>query len=170
MLIIIFFFCIYAKKTLEFSITELAIFFLLVQITALLGSLLFGFIGDKIGIKKSLVFTIIMWTLITGAVFVTDDKNSFFIIGAFAGTFLGATQSLSRTLMAKLTPDNLKTTFFGLYALLEKSSTLLGPLTFGLVSWLSGSQKMAVLSVGFFFLVGMLLIRKVKVENKTITV
>lgn len=72
--------------------------------------------------------------------------------------------------MAKLTPDNLKTTFFGLYALLEKSSTLLGPLTFGLVSWLSGSQKMAVLSVGFFFLVGMLLIRKVKVENKTITV
>ena len=167
---IIFFSGIYAKKTLEFSITELAIFFLLVQITALLGSLLFGFIGDKIGIKKSLVFTIIMWTLITGAVFVTDDKNSFFVIGAFAGTFLGATQSLSRTLMAKLTPDNLKTTFFGLYALLEKSSTLLGPLTFGLVSWLSGSQKMAVLSVGFFFLVGMLLIRKVKVENKTITV
>ena len=101
--------------------------------------------------------------------FFTDDKNSFFIIGAFAGTFLGATQSLSRTMMAKLTPDNLKTTFFGLYALLEKSSTLLGPLTFGLVSWLSGSQKMAVLSVGFFFLVGMLLIRKVKMENKIIT-
>jgi UMF1 family MFS transporter len=168
---IIFFSGIYAaKKHWNFLSQSLQYFFYLVQITALLGSLLFGFIGDKIGIKKSLVFTIVMWILITAAVFITDGKNSFFIIGAFAGTFLGATQSLSRTMMAKLTPDNLKTTFFGLYALLEKSSTLLGPLTFGLVSWLSGSQKMAVLSVGFFFLVGMLLIRKVKVENKTITV
>jgi len=162
---IIFFSGIYAQKTLSFSITELAIFFLLVQITALLGSLLFGFIGEKIGIKKSIVFTIIMWILITIAVFVTNDKNSFFVIGAFAGTFLGATQSLSRTLMAKLTPDAMKAELFGFYSLLEKSSTLLGPLTFGLVSWLSGSQKFAVLSVGLFFLVGMLCIKKVNVKH-----
>lgn len=162
---IIFFSGIYAAKTLEFSITELAIFFLIVQITALIGSLIFGYAGDKIGIKKSLVFTIAVWILITLAVFFTNDKNSFFIIGAFAGTFLGATQSLSRAMMAQLTPDNLKATLFGFYSLLEKSSTMLGPLTFGLISWLSGSQKLAVLSVGFFFLVGMLLIRKVKVEK-----
>lgn len=167
---IIFFSGIYAAKTLEFSITELAIFFLLVQITALIGSLVFGYAGDKIGIKKSLVFTIAVWIFITLAVFFTNDKNSFFIIGAFAGTFLGATQSLSRAMMAQLTPDNLKATLFGFYSLLEKTSTMLGPLTFGLVSWLSGSQKLAVLSVGFFFLVGMLLIRKVKVETKIITV
>jgi UMF1 family MFS transporter len=162
---IIFFSGIYAAKTLEFSITELAIFFLLVQITALIGSLIFGYAGDKIGIKKSLVFTIAVWIFITLAVFFTNDKNSFFIIGAFAGTFLGATQSLSRAMMAQLTPDNLKATLFGFYSLLEKTSTMLGPLTFGLVSWLSGSQKLAVLSVGFFFLVGMLLIRKVKIEK-----
>lgn len=166
---IIFFSGIYAAKTLQFSITELAIFFLLVQITALVGSLIFGYAGDKIGIKKSLVFTIVIWIFITLAVFFTNDKNSFFIIGAFAGTFLGATQSLSRTMMATLTPDNMKATLFGFYSLLEKTSTLLGPLAFGLVSWLSGSQKLAVLSVGFFFLVGMLLIRKVKLENKIVT-
>ncbi len=166
---IIFFSGIYAAKTLSFSITELAIFFLLVQITALIGSLIFGYFGDKIGIKKSLVFTIVIWIFITLAVFFTNDKNSFFIIGAFAGTFLGATQSLSRTMMAKLTPDSMKATLFGFYSLLEKTSTLLGPLTFGLVSWLSGSQKLAVLSVGFFFLVGMLLIRKVNLETKIVT-
>lgn len=166
---IIFFSGIYAAKTLEFSITELAIFFLIVQITALIGSLIFGYAGDKIGIKKSLVFTITVWIFITLAVFFTNDKNSFFIIGAFAGTFLGATQSLSRAMMAQLTPDNLKATLFGFYSLLEKTSTMLGPLTFGLVSWLSGSQKLAVLSVGFFFLVGMLLIRKVKIEKSITT-
>lgn len=162
---IIFFSGIYAAKTLNFSITELAIFFLLVQITALIGSLLFGYMGDKIGIKKSLVSTIVIWILITLAVYFTDSKMAFFVIGAFAGTFLGATQSLSRTMMATLTPDNMKATLFGFYSLLEKTSTLLGPLAFGLVSWLSGSQKLAVLSVGFFFLVGMLLIKKVNYKR-----
>lgn len=161
---IIFFAGIYASTTLGFSITELAIFFIVVQITALIGSLLFGFIGDNIGILRSIVITLIFWCLITIFVFITNDKNSFFIIGGFAGLFLGSTQALSRTMMSKLVPFKSKTEFFGFYALLDKTSTLLGPLTFGLVSWLTGSQKFAVLSVGVFFVVGMLLLKRVK-EN-----
>jgi UMF1 family MFS transporter len=87
-------------------------------------------------------------------------------VGGFAGTFLGATQSLSRALMTKLTPFEIKTEFFGFYSLFDKTSTLLGPLTFGLVSWLSGSQKFAVLSIGVFFLFGMLLLMRVKEYNE----
>ena len=83
-----------------------------------------------------------------------------------AGLFLGATQSLSRALMAKLTPPEIKTEFFGFYALFEKTSTLLGPFTFGLVSWLSGSQTLAILSVGIFFIGGMLVLRGVKEVRK----
>ncbi len=64
--------------------------------------------------------------------------------------------------MTTLTPLEFKAEFFGFYALLDKTSTLLGPLTFGLVSWISGSQKLAVLSLGLFFVVGMLLLAKVK--------
>jgi len=161
---IIFFAGIYASTTLGFSITELAMFFIIVQITAMIGSFLFGFIGDNIGILRSIVITLIFWCLITIFVFITNDKNSFFIIGGFAGLFLGSTQALSRTMMSKLVPFKSKTEFFGFYALLDKTSTLLGPLTFGLVSWLTGSQKFAVLSVGVFFVVGMLLLKRVK-EN-----
>ena len=161
---IIFFAGIYASTTLGFSITELAMFFIIVQITAMIGSFLFGFIGDTIGILRSIVITLIFWCLITIFVFITNDKDSFFIIGGFAGLFLGSTQALSRTMMSKLVPFKSKTEFFGFYALLDKTSTLLGPLTFGLVSWLTGSQKFAVLSVGVFFVVGMLLLKRVK-EN-----
>jgi len=159
---IIFFAGIYASSTLGFDIIELAFFFLIVQITAMIGSLIFGFIGGKIGIKKSIFINLIVWTLITLSVFFTNDKTSFFIIGGFAGTFLGSCQSLSRSLMSMLTPPEFKTEFFGFYGLFEKTSTLLGPLTFGVVSWLTGSQKYAVLSVGVFFILGMLIFKKVK--------
>lgn len=159
---IIFFAGNYASSTLEFTITELAVFFLVVQITALLGSLLFGFIGDKIGVLKSIFVNLAMWSALTLAVFFTNDKLSFYIIGGFAGTFLGSTQSLSRALMASLTPEEIKTEFFGFYGLFDKTSTLLGPLTFGLVSYLTGSQKFAVLSVGVFFILGMFFLKKVK--------
>lgn len=172
---IIFFSGIYASKSLDFTMTELAIFFIIVQITAMLGSFLFGYIGDKIGVLRSIAISIIFWILIVFSIFFFIEKDSylivanfkihyFFIIGGFAGTFLGSTQALSRALMTKITPIEIKTEFFGFYALFDKTSTLLGPLTFGLVSWLTGSQKLAVLSVGAFFFLGIIMLRKVK-EN-----
>ncbi|HMS64021.1 MAG TPA: MFS transporter [Ignavibacteria bacterium] len=162
---IIFFAGIYASSTLNFTTVELAVFFLIVQFSAMIGSLLFGFLGSKIGILRSIYINLVIWTLISLAVFFTDDKMSFYIIGGVAGTFLGSAQSLSRTLMTMLTPLEFKTEFFGFYGLFEKTSTILGPLTFGLVSWLSGSQKYAVLSVGVFFILGMLQLKKVKVKE-----
>jgi UMF1 family MFS transporter len=152
----------YASSTLNFSIVDLTIFFLIVQITALGGSLLFGSLGDRIGIKRSIFINLFFWILIVLSVFFTNGKTAFYIIGGFAGTFLGSTQALSRTLMTILTPKEIKTQLFGFYALLDKTSTLLGPLTFGLVSYITGNQKIALLSVGLFFILGMLPLVKVK--------
>ena len=169
---ILFFAGIYASKTLHFDMIQLPIFFLIVQFTAMFGSLIFGFIGKKAGTKNSILSTLIIWTLIVFYIFLFIHPDSvvtiigytfhqFFIIGGFAGLFLGATQSLSRSLMAKLTPEEIKTEFFGFYALFDKTSTLLGPLTFGLVSWLTASQNLAILSVGIFFILGILVLRPV---------
>ena len=170
---IIFFSGIYASKTLNFSMTQLAIFFVIVQLTAMLGSFLFGSIGDRLGIKNSIFITLVIWTAIVFFIFFFVNEKSvlqignyevhyFYIVGGFAGTFLGATQALSRTLMTKLTPPEIKTEFFGFYSLFDKTSTLLGPLTFGLVSMFTGSQKLAILSIGIFFLLGMYTLKAVK--------
>ena len=145
---------------------ELAIFFIIVQLTAMIGSLLFALIGDKIGIIKSIIITLLFWIMIIIAVYFTNDKTSYYIIGGFAGTFLGATQSLSRTLMSKLVPFNNKTEFFGFYALLDKTSTLVGPLTYGLIAWLTGSQKTDVLFVGAFLITGIFLLKNVKEKKQ----
>jgi len=173
---IIFFSGIYAKKTLNFGTIELAIFFILVQITAMVGSLIFAKLGDTLGIKKSIVVNILFWIAILVFIFIFVEENSyvmignlhihyFFIVGSFAGLFLGSTQSLSRTLMTELTPFEMKTEFFGFYSLFEKTSTLVGPLTFGLISWLTGSQKLAIFSLTAFFLMGLWMLKYVKEES-----
>lgn len=161
---IIFFSANFAQTTLNFEIKDLILFFIIVQVTALLGSFLFGWIADKTGTKKTILFILISWAVITISVFFAGDKTTFLIIGAFAGTFLGSSQALSRSFFGKLIPEEKKTEFFGFYSLFEKTSTILGPLTFGLVSWLTGNQRYAVISILIFFVAGYLLFRKVK-EN-----
>lgn len=159
---IIVFASVYATSTLHFSMTELVILFTIVQVTAMAGSFLFGAIGEKIGLLRSLFINIICWLGITISVFLTNDKISFYVIGGLAGTFLGSTQSVSRALMARLMPFEMRAELFGFYALMDKTSTIVGPLTFGLISWLTGSEKLAVLSMGALFLLGFGLLFRVK--------
>src|SRR5690554_5157467 len=159
---VIFFAGNYASTTLGFSDSELLIFFLTVQTTAIVGSILLGIIADSIGQKKTIVITLIMWLITVVLAYFVDDKTGFYIVGLLAGSAMGSSQSTSRSLMSKLTPPEKKTEFFGFYSFFGKSSAVVGPLVFGLVSYLSGSQRMAIISVTFFFIVGLLILTKVK--------
>ena len=87
---------------------------------------------------------------------------SFYIVGLFAGSVMGATQSTSRSMMTKLTPIEKKTEFFGFYSLFGKSSAIVGPLVFGIISYITESQSYAILSISAFFIVGLFLLRFVK--------
>ena len=58
---IIFFSGNYASTTLGFSDTELLIFFLTVQTTAIAGSVVLGIVADSIGQKKTIIISLIMW-------------------------------------------------------------------------------------------------------------
>lgn len=160
---VIYFTASFASGTFNFDIADLVMLFAIVQVTALAGSFLFGFVADRFGTKKTIMFNLIAWTCVTTLVFFNYDRSIYIVLVAFGGLFLGSTQALSRSLMSQLIPEeDKKTEFFGFYSLFEKTSTILGPLTFGLVSWLSGSQRYAVLAVSLFFLAGLFLLRKVK--------
>lgn len=165
---VIFFSGNYASTTLGFSEMELLIFFIVVQTTAILGSVLFGIIADKIGQKKTIVITLFMWLVTVALAFFVYDKTGFYIVGLIAGSAMGSSQSTSRSLMSKLTPPEKKTEFFGFYSFFGKSSAVIGPLVFGLVSFLSGDQRIAIISITFFFIIGLLILTKVK-DPKTIT-
>ena len=159
---IIFFSGNYASTTLGFSEMELLIFFIVVQTTAILGSVLLGIVADKIGQKKTIVITLFMWLFTVVLAYFVYDKIGFYIVGLIAGSAMGSCQSTSRSLMSKLTPPDKKTEFFGFYSFFGKSSAVVGPLVFGLVSFLSGNQRLAIISIAFFFIAGLLILTKVK--------
>lgn len=164
---IIFFSGNYASTTLGFTETELLIFFLTVQTTAIAGSIILGIVADSIGQKRTIIITLLMWLVTVIIAFIVRDKTGFYIVGLIAGTAMGSSQSTSRSLMSKLTPADKKTEFFGFYSFFGKSSAIVGPLVFGLVSYLTGDQRLAIFSIGFFFLVGLLILLKVQ-DPKTI--
>ena len=159
---VIFFSGNYASTTLGFTDAELLIFFLTVQTTAIVGSILLGIAADSIGQKKTIIISLIMWLITVMLAYFIHDKNGFYIVGLLAGAAMGSSQSTSRSLMSKLTPPERKTEFFGFYSFFGKSSAVIGPLVFGLVSYLSGSQRLAIISITFFFIVGLLILTKVK--------
>ena len=165
---IIFFSGNYASTTLGFSEMELLIFFIVVQTTAIAGSVVLGIIADKIGQKRTIVITLFMWLVTVTLAYFVYDKMGFYIVGLLAGAAMGSCQSTSRSLMSKLTPPDKKTEFFGFYSFFGKSSAVVGPLVFGLVSFLSGDQRLAIISIAFFFIVGLLILTKVK-DPKIVT-
>lgn len=162
---IIIFSSIYARETLRFDIGEIVVFFALVQTSALLGSALFGILADHIGHKRTLNITLALWLLITLAAYVVADKDSFFVVGIFAGIALGSSQSISRSLMTAIIPKDKQTEFFGFYSFFGKSSAILGPLLFGLLSSLV-DQRTAVLSVALFLIAGIVILQRVVVPAK----
>lgn len=151
----------YASTTIGLSDSEVLMFFLTVQTTAILGSIFFGIIADSIGQKKTIVISIVLWIITVCLAYIVQDKTTFYVVGLLAGSVMGATQSTSRSLMTKLTPPDKKTEFFGFYSFFGKSSAILGPLVFGIVSFTT-NQRTAILSITIFFIIGLLILLRVR--------
>ena len=160
---VIIFSSIFAVKSLGMSLPEVVVFFLVVQSTAIGGSVLFGILADHFGKKRTLSWTLFLWIVTVFAAFFSQDRTSFYIVGLLAGIAIGSCQSTSRSLMSRIIPPEKKTEFFGFYSFFSKSSAILGPLVFGTLSSLA-SQRVGVISIGAFFLLGLLLLRRVKDE------
>lgn len=154
---------LFAEKTLGFERQELIYLFLVTQVSALLGALALAKPTDRWGPKRVITLTLILWTAIVISAFFIHSKTMFFIIAVMAGVGLGAVQAASRSLMASLIPKGKEAEMFGFYAFCGKSSSVLGPLIFGMISFaLGGNQRIAVLAIGVFFLIGLILLQRVR--------
>ena len=161
-LTVISFASIFATQTLHFSLQEVIVLFAVVQASGIVGSLFFGIITDKIGAKRTIAINLILWIIIVAAAYFVDTKEMFYVIGAVAGSSMGASQAASRSLMAQLTPKEREAEFFGFYdGLCGKASAVVGTFLFGLISYITGNQRISVLTIGIFFIVGLVLLERV---------
>jgi len=160
---IIAFASIFASNILNMSDEQVIIFFVIVQSTAIAGSFIFGIISDHIGPKKTISITLVVWIIVVIGAFFVQTVSEFYIVGLLAGLAIGSSQSCSRSLMALLTPKEREAEFFGFYdGLFGKSSAVVGPLIYGIVSDIS-NERFAALAIGIFFVVGFFVLQKVVV-------
>ena len=165
---VIFFAAIFAAKTLGFSFPEIIGLFVVVQATALLGSIAWARPSDRRGARFVVRANLVQWIAVTVLAYFVTAKWQFWVVAVLAGTGLGAIQAASRALMASLVPRGRESEFFGFYALVGKSGAVLGPLVFGGVSWmLAGDQRAAIAAVGLFFVGGFLLLARVPGSSRS---
>ena len=159
---VIVFSSIFAATTLGFSTQELIALYLVVQGTALAGSLVMARPIDFWGPRKVVMLSLLMWTSVAAVAFFIQEKIHFWFLASFAGLGLGTVQAATRAFYAQFIPKGEEAEYFGIYSLVGKSSAIFGPLVFGEVSSAFGSQRPAILSVAVFFLAGLMIIQFVK--------
>ncbi len=159
---------VFAATTLGFSFTEIIALFMVVQVTALVGSAAWARPTDRRGPKLVVRVVLAQWVAVTVAAYFVATKGQFWGVAVLAGTGLGAIQAASRAFMATLIPSGREAEFFGFYALVGKTGAVLGPLVFGGVSrLLGGDQRAAIVAVGLFFVVGWALLGRVRAGGPT---
>ena len=156
----------YAEDTLGLELTTIALAFLLVQFIAFFGALMFGRLAKRIGPKSAVMVSLVVWTGLAVMAFFLPEGSSvgFLALASIVGFVLGGVQALSRSLYSSMIPEEASAEFFGFYSVFSKLSGI-GPLVFGAVSAATGSGRTAILSVAAFFIVGLVLLSKVDVEE-----
>lgn len=157
---------IYAQVAMSFTTQDTIVLVLLVNVTASLGAFIFGQWQDRLGHRKTLALTLLGWCSMVLIAYFTTDRVGFWIAANIAGLCLGASQSAGRALVGYLTPADRQAEFFGLWGLAVKLASILGPLTYGAVTWLTDNDhRTAMLITGLFFVLGLAVLTSVDPER-----
>jgi UMF1 family MFS transporter len=149
---------IYARGVLAFSTGQLVTLFLVLQISTAAGALLFGLLESRIGSRTIVMLTLAQWSLAVVAIHSLDalvaasglaPATVFHLIGVFAGSAIGATQSSSRTIVGLLAPAGKSAEMFGFWGFAARLSAILGA-AYGPVADLVGLRNGLLLVLAFF--------------------
>jgi UMF1 family MFS transporter len=146
---------IYAAGTFGLSLEQVIVFGIVLNLTAGLGAVAFAWIDDYLGSKRTIVAALVGLIVTAAGAVLTRDVTWFWIWGSALGVFVGPAQAASRSLMARLSPADLRTEFFGLYALTGKATAFVGPWLVAVITAASGSQRWGLACVLAFFALGL---------------
>lgn len=145
---------IYAAGTFGMPLSEVIVFGIALNVTAGLGALVFGFVDDRIGGKRTIMLTLIGLTIATALAVAAPNKTWLWVAGILLGIFVGPNQAASRSLMARFVPQRHQTEFFGFFAFSGKVTAFLGPLLLGTATGWFGNQRAGIATLLLFFILG----------------
>ena len=156
----------YASSTLDLDPTTIILAFLIVQFIAYFGALGFGKLSYRLGIKRALLTSLVIWTSIAIAAFFLPEGETlpFLALAVVIGFVLGGVQALSRSLYGSMIPAQASAEFYGFCSVFSKFSAIWGPFLFAFIGNISGSSRYAILSLVVFFALGGFLLFRVDIE------
>ena len=157
----------FAEKELHFDTSGLIVLILVLQIVAIGGAWLSTRISDRYGNKASIIFQLVIWTIVCCAGYFIYSRLEFYILAAGVGLVMGGIQAISRSTYAKFLPENTPDTasFYSFYDVMDKVSTVSGTFIFGFVEQLTGSMRNSVIALAVFFILGLAVIGSVQVRR-----
>jgi UMF1 family MFS transporter len=156
---------IYGGIRFGMSEQSLIIFFIIAQVTSVIGAALFGWISDKFNVRLSLSVSILIWIGVVAWAYFCGSQTEYYLLGLVAGMAIGSSQANSRTMLSLLTPIDKQAEFFGFYTLVGRISAVVGPFVYGQVTRIAGNQRYAIVSLAAFFIIGWILLQKVSLER-----
>ena len=150
---------IYAREVAGFDSQSLVVLVMVVNVTAAVGALVFGPLQDRFGSVPMLASTLIVWCVAIFLAYGAEGQGDIWLAGNLIGLAMGASQAGGRALIGKFTPQGRSAEFFGLWGMINRTAAILGPLSYGLINYLSGGDhRLAILSVLVFFIVGLVIL------------
>ncbi len=149
---------IYAAGTFGMEFDELILFGIAINLTAGLGAAVFAWVDDWIGPKRTILIAVSGLAFLGLVLVLVEGKALFWTFALPLGIFVGPAQAASRSLMARLAPEEMTTEMFGLFALSGKATAFLGP---ALLAWVTASfqsQRAGMATILVFLLAGLALL------------
>ena len=153
---------IYAEQVVGFAPQETMVLIFVLNIAAFVGAFVFGHVQDAMGHKRALALTLLGWIVTCALAAASTTKGLFWVAAAVAGVFLGSSQSAGRAMAGMLAPPQRLGEFFGLWTFAIRLASILGPLSYGLITWVTGgNHRLAIGSTALLFVLGLWLLRPV---------
>jgi MFS transporter, UMF1 family len=151
---------VYAEQAMKFTSSQTMMLVFLVNIASAIGAFGFGYFQDRLGHKRALSLTLLAWMLMTVLAYLATEPLLFWIAAVIAGLCMGSSQSVGRAMVGVLSPPDRLGEFYGLWALATRVAAIIGPITYGLVTWMTdNNHRLAILSTGVFFVIGWVILR-----------
>lgn len=157
---------IYAQEVMKFSTAQTMMLILVVNVTAAIGAFGFGYVQDRVGHKRALALTIAGWIAMVAIAAGSSGMMGFWIAANIAGLCMGSSQSAGRAMVGVFAPPRRLAEFYGLWNAAVWLSAIVGPVTYGLVTWLTNNDhRLAMMVTGLYFVAGLLVLAKVDVAR-----